>query len=231
MTFPGTWGDPDGTDRDKADRDKADRIPTQAELDAEDLAEIARTSQDAELAARYPRREADPGPAPRALTHYAVFCWYVSAAAALTCIVYGFVRLGAEMQWLRDRLEPQMVDAKQIDPGAQAESMAHFWPPALLIGWLIAMALTYPLLVSIAKHHSRNVRSIYAALAVVVVLFVPLISDLLFNYPQAHGVIRVLAWVSVGALILSVLMTFSGGAGQWLPASMRIKPTRVWRSE
>ncbi len=222
MTFPGTWGRPDGDD---------DRIPTQAELDAEDLAELARTSRDAELTARYPRRAADPGPPPRALTRDAMACWYLAAVAALVCIGYGLVRLGAETQWLRARLEPQLVDAAPGDPAAQAESMARFWPPALLIGWLIAMAITYPLLTAIARHNSRNVRSIYAAVCVVVVLFVPLISDLLFNYPQAHAVIRVLAWVSVAGLLLSVLMTFRGEVGRWLPTTTRIKPTRMWRGE
>ncbi|MEZ5212395.1 hypothetical protein MYK68_01620 [Gordonia sp. PP30] len=218
MTFPGPHGDDDD-----------ERIPTQAELDAEDLAELARTSRDADLAARYPRRPADPGPPPAALVRDAVWAWYLSAVAALVCVIFGFATLGATRARLQARLEPQMEGVKQIDAHAQASSMAHFWPLALLIGWLIAMALSYPLLVNIAKHHSRNLRSIYAALSVVIILFVPLISDLLFKYPEVSPVIRVLAWVSVGALLLSVLMTFRRAAGAWLPSSTRIKPGRVRR--
>lgn len=219
MTTPGQWGDPDDEDR----------LPTQAELDAEDLAELARTSRDADLDARYPRRPLDPGPPPAALTRDALGAWYLAAAATLVCLVYGFATLGSIQDRLAARLEPQMAGVQKIDAHAQASSMASFWPPALLVGWLIAMALTYLLLISIAKHHSRNLRSIYAALTLVAVMFVPLTSDLLFSYPEVPAMIRVSAWVTVGALLLSVLMTFRGSVSRWLPASMRIKPSRVWR--
>lgn len=219
MTFPGAWGDPDDEDR----------LPTQAELDAEDLAELERTSRDADLTARYPRRPVDPGPPPTALTRDAVYAWYLSAAATLVCIVYGFATLGASIDRLADRLEPQMAEVQSIDATASASSMASFWPPTLLVGWLIAMAITYPLLVSIGRHHSRNLRSIFAAVSVLIVLFVPLVSDLLFDYPEVPSAFRVLSWVAVGALVLSVVMTFRGAVGRWLPSSTRVRPSRVWR--
>ncbi|AVL99373.1 hypothetical protein C6V83_02795 [Gordonia iterans] len=220
MTYPGTWGDPDDSEH----------IPTQAELDAEDLAELERSSRDADLAARYPRRPEDPGPPPTALTRDALICWYVAALAALACIVYGFATLGAAVDRLADRLEPQMAEVHQIDGTRTAESMAAFWPPALIAGWLVAIAITYPLLVAIGRHHSRNVRSIYAAVCILTVMFVPLISDLLFDYPEVPSVFRVAAWVSVAGLLLSVLMTFRGSVGGWLPASTRLKPSKVFRN-
>lgn len=219
MTLPGGWSDPDDSDR----------IPTQAELDAEDLAEIARSSQDRALTERYPQRQAEPGPAPTAITRDALYVWYLSAASALACIVYGFVTLGGITSRLADRLESQMGEVARIDPEATADSIAGFWPPALLIGWVIAMAITYPLLTGIAKHHSRNLRSVYAAACVVVALFVPLIADLLFAYPEVPTAFQVLAWVSAGALLLSVLVTFRGAVGRWLPETTRIRPSRVWR--
>ncbi|MFZ2510831.1 MAG: hypothetical protein WAW85_07055 [Gordonia sp. (in: high G+C Gram-positive bacteria)] len=219
MTLPGAWHDPDDSES----------IPTQAELDAEDLAELARTSADRALTDRYPRREQDPGPAPVALTRDALYVWYVSAGTALVCIGYGLVTLGGATRRLADRLATQMSDAQQIDPHATADSMAAFWPPALLIGWLLAMAVTYPLLTAIAKHHSRNLRSMYAAVCVVVALFVPLIGDLIFAYPEVPSAFRVLAWTSAGTLLLSSLITFRGAVGRWLPESTRIRPSRVWR--
>lgn len=219
MTLPGAWHDPDDSEH----------IPTQAELDAEDLAEIARTSADRALTERYPRRQQDPGPAPVALTRDALWIWYASAGAALVCIVYGLVTVGASRRRLADRLETQMSDVQQIDPQATADSIAGFWPPALLIGWLVAMAVTYPLLTAIAKHHSRNLRSMYAAVCVVVALFVPLIADLLFAYPQVPTVFRVLAWVSAALLLLSAVTTFRGAVGRWLPETTRVRPSRVWR--
>lgn len=219
MTLPGAWRDPDDPDR----------FPTQAELDAEDLAELARTSQDRALTERYPRRPDDPGPAPVALTRDALWMWYLSAGSALVCLIYGLATLGSEIDRLTTRLEPQMADVQTIDAQATAASIAGFWPPALLIGWLLAMAVTYPLLTGIARHHSRNLRSVYAAVCVVVALFVPLIADLLFAYDEVPTLIRVLAWISFGALLVSVVMTFRGSIGRWLPESMRVKPSRVWR--
>lgn len=219
MTYPSSWGQPDD----------GEPIPTQAELDAQDMAELAADRDRSDLTSHYPRPKADPGPPPWTLTTGAVYAWYLAAASALVCIVYGFATLGSEMDRLEARLKPQMADVTTIDADATASSMASFWPPALLVGWVIALGITYPLLMGIAKHHSRNLRSIYAAVSVLVILFVPLVADLLFAYPEVSIAYRVLSWVSVGALIASVVLTFSGGAGRWLPASNRIKPSRVWR--
>lgn len=221
MTFPGPRGD----------ADEPDRLPTQAELDAQDLAEMAANPRETDLTARYPRRPADPGPPPRALTRDAVVTWWIALVAAVVCLGYGFANRSRISDWLEVRLEPEMAGAQRIDDSVSAESMAAFWPPALLIGWVIAMAVTYPLLRGIARHHSRNLRSIYAAVAILIALFLPLISDLLFGYPEVPQLIRVLVWVSVGALLLSMLMTFRGVVGRWLPESMRLRPSRVWREK
>ncbi|NED63802.1 hypothetical protein G3I15_22980, partial [Streptomyces sp. SID10244] len=68
--------------------------PSQAELDAEDLAEIARSSKDRDQANLYPPRTGDPGPAPVALTLHARVAFWGAAAAGLLSVVYGFVNLG-----------------------------------------------------------------------------------------------------------------------------------------
>ncbi|MFC0313388.1 hypothetical protein ACFQNE_13225 [Gordonia phosphorivorans] len=220
MTAPGSWGDEHGD---------GEPLPTQAELDAQDMAELAANRGTADLTSLYPRRQSDPGPAPWALARGARYAWYLAAVSAAVCIGYGFATLGSTVERLRARLEPQMAEVTTIDAGASASSMASFWPPALLVGWVIAMGVTYPLLVAIGNHHSRNLRSIYAAVSVLVIMFVPLVTDLLFAYPAVPTAFRVCGWVSAAALVLSVLMTFSGAVGRWLPASTRIKPSRVWR--
>ncbi|MFT3716275.1 MAG: hypothetical protein QM774_10100 [Gordonia sp. (in: high G+C Gram-positive bacteria)] len=219
MTNPAPGNDPDDPDR----------IPTQAELDAEDLAEIARTSKDREITERYPQRPVDPGPPPRALTRDALGAWIVAVVTAAICIVYSFATLGSIFERLTERLEPDMGDVKQINPGATASSMAHFWPIMLLTGWIVTLALSYPLLVGIAKHHSRNLRSIYSALVLVIMLFTPVVADLLFNYPGVPSAMRILAWTSFAALGVSVLMVFRSSVGAWLPPSMRVQPLRVFR--
>lgn len=219
MTNPGTGGGPDDSDR----------IPTQAELDAEDLAELARTSKDRELTERYPSRAVDPGPPPPALTRSAPAAWWIGAATAAVCIVYAFATLGSIIDRLTERLGADMEQARQIDPNADPASMATFWPWALLIGWILALAISYVLLRGIATHHSRNLRSIYVAVVVLSMLFTPVVSDLLFNYDDVASVFRWLPWVSVAALAVSVVMVFRSTVGAWLPPSMRVKPSRVFR--
>ncbi|MFM9376947.1 hypothetical protein [Gordonia sp. VNK21] len=220
MTDPGHRGDPDDPDR----------IPTQAELDAEDLAELERTSRDADIVDRYPRRRDDPGPAPRVLAHSVRVVWWIAAAAAAAYVVAGFVQRGTITDLLAGRLEPGLAEVNDADAGDaadRAQSMAQFWPPALLIGMVVLMALSYPLLVGIAGQHSRNLRSMYAAVVVVAALFTPVIGDLLFSYDEINVVVRALPWVQFAALLLTLLMVFRRAVNQWLPTSNRVKPGRM----
>lgn len=208
---------------DDADRP---RIPTQAELDAEDMAEIARRSKDSDHNNRYPARPVDPGAPPTALVRDARIAWYIAAAACLAWMIYGLVNLSWLENLMTTRLLPGLESVPDVEPGAEAASMADFWTPALLIGIPMFTALGYPLLVGIAKAHSRNVRSIYLALIVVTVLFTVVGADLLFGYQQVSVVVRILAWVQCGALVLSALLTLRKPVNQWLPQSMTVKPFR-----
>ena len=216
MTFPD--GDPD-------------RIPTQAELDAQDMAEIARRSKDAEQRDRYPGRPTDPGPPPTALARDARVAWLLSAAAGLIWVVYGFTNLSATTSRLAGRLQPGLEDVPDVDPAAKAESLAHFWPLAFLIGIPVVVALSWLMLVGIERAHSRNLRSVYLSTVVVVLLFVPVCADLLFNYPDSPRWVWAMAWVQFALLIVSALMTLRRSVGQWLPQSMRVRPMRVARGE
>ncbi|GAA4668477.1 hypothetical protein [Gordonia humi] len=211
--------------------DDPDRIPTQAELDAEDMAEIARRSADAEHRDRYPARPVDPGPPPTVLTRGARIAWLASAVAGLIWVVYGFVNLSATTTRLADRLEPGLEELSDVDSAAKAQSLAEFWPLAFLIGIPVVVALSWPMLVGVARTHSRNLRNVYLSTVVVICLFVPVCADLLFNYPDAPRWVWAMAWVQFGLLIVSAILTLSRAVGQWLPPSMRVKPFRVMRGQ
>ncbi|EGD55095.1 hypothetical protein [Gordonia neofelifaecis] len=215
MSTPGPFDDPDG-----------DRIPTQAELDAEDLAEIARKSKDSDLTSRYPSRPVDPGPPPVALTRDARVVWGIGALACAAWMVYGFANLSWLEGLMAQRLQPGLQTLPGVDPEAKALSMASFWTPALLIGIPVFTALGYPLLFGIVASHSRNLRSIYLSVITVTVLFTIVGADLLFHYDEVSPVLRVLAWVQCGALILSGLITLRRPVNEWLPKSMAMKPFR-----
>ncbi len=206
-----------------------DRIPTQAELDAEDMAEIARKSKDSEHRDRYPARPVDPGVPPLALTRDARVAWLIAGAACLVWVIYGFAHVSDITDLLADRLRPGLEKVPDVDPAEKAKSMAAFWPPAFLIGIPVLMALTWPMLVAIATKHSRNLRNVYMSTLVVLLLFVPVCADLLFNYPGSPRWVWAMAWVQFGSLILSILMTLRSSVGQWLPPSMRVRPMRVAR--
>ncbi|MFT4088735.1 MAG: hypothetical protein QM658_16595 [Gordonia sp. (in: high G+C Gram-positive bacteria)] len=218
MTHPGTGA-----------HDEPPRLPTQAELDAEDLAEIARNVERTDIIGRYPRPEDDPGPAPAMLTRGAFGFWAIGAVLWAACFAYGMGTLGSIVDKLRARLQPQMEGIDDVDAAAQSHSMGGFFPPALLIGLMVAILVSGLLLRGVAKHHSRNLRSIYAAVVVIIMLFVPACSDLLFNYPDTSAIWRILMWATFGALGLSVVASFAPSVSRWLPASMRVKPMRVVR--
>ncbi|GEE01491.1 hypothetical protein nbrc107696_19370 [Gordonia spumicola] len=204
-----------------------DRIPTQAELDAEDMAEIARKSKDADQRDRYPSRPVDPGEPPRALIRDARIAWLIAGVACLVWVVYGFANLDHITSMLAERLRPGMERVPDVDPDEKARSLASFWPTAFLIGIPVLMALTWPMLVGIASKHSRNLRNVYMSTVVVLLLFVPVCADLLFNYDGSPRWVWATAWVQFAFLIGSILMTMRRSVGQWLPASMRVRPMRV----
>lgn len=200
------------------------RIPTQAELDAEDMAEIARRSKVGDRQNRYPWRPEDPGEPPVALVRDARVLWWIAAVACLAWAAYGLINLGWLEEMMTERLLPGLYDVPDVDPASKASSMADFWTPALLIGIPLFTALGYPLLVGVAKSNSRNLRSIYLALITVAVLFTLVGADLLFGYDEVSVTIRILAWVQCGALVLSGLVTMRRSINQWLPVSMTVKP-------
>ncbi|NMO05249.1 hypothetical protein HH308_28925 [Gordonia sp. TBRC 11910] len=212
------------------DPDQPDRIPTQAELDAEDMAEIARTSKDRDLSSLYPRRPDEPGPAPVALAVHARIAWYGAAAMGLITVVYGFINLGLISDLLRQRLvEGIAQDPKNASPADQVNSLSSFFPPFMLVMIVVFLALEYPMLVGAANHHSRHVRNFFVATIVVNVLCVPIGIDLLLRYPEVSSVMVVVAWVQAGLLVISALCTLRRPVNRWLPESTRMKPSKMFR--
>jgi hypothetical protein len=203
--------------------DTPERVPSMAELDAMDMAEIAagRTSADKHL------RDEDPGPPPASL-RYAVTTWYAAAICGVICVVYGFASLGTIGDALQARLKEGAVrDPGNAAPAADIDSLSSSVPPILLVGIVVALAVQYPLLAAIARHHSRNCRNFYVTVVVVTLLAIPVGVDLLFDYPGVPGAMTVIAWVQFGLLILSALFTFRRDVNMWLPPPMRLRPSRA----
>ncbi len=211
------------------DRDP-DRVPTQAELDAEDLAELARTSQDSDRARLYPARAVDPGPPPLALIRDARIAWYGAAVAALISVIYGFLNLGMITDLLRQRLAEGVVnDPKNASPANQVDSLASFFPPFMLIMILVFLAIEYLLLNAIANHHSREIRAFFLATIVVNLLCIPVGIDLLFRYPDVWASLPIIGWVQFACLVVAAVCTLRRSVGKWLPASTRMRPMRMFR--
>jgi hypothetical protein len=211
--------------------DDADRIPTQAELDAEDLAAIARRSKDRDEANLYPERFDDPGPPPAALVLHARVAWWGAALAGLVSAVYGFVSMSTITDLLRARLVEGVVDdPRNASPADRVDSLAGFFPPFMLIMIVVFLAVEYALLVAAANHHSRNCRNFFLSAVVVNLLCIPIGIDLLFDYPEVPSAIAVLGWVQFGLLVVAALMTLRRSVNQWLPVSTRMRPTRMLRA-
>ncbi|GAA2057612.1 hypothetical protein GCM10009722_15750 [Williamsia deligens] len=195
-----------------------------AELDAMDMAEIAarRTSADKHL-----RDADDPGPPPASLRH-ALTIWYLQAAFALVSVVYGFSSLGTIQDALRASLTDGVVrDPDNAAPAGKIDSLSSTVPPILLVGILVALAIQYPLLVAIARRHSRSCRNFYVTVVVITALAIPVGIDLLFGYPEIPTVMSVVAWVQLGLVVLSALFTFRREVNLWLPEPMRLRPGRT----
>ena len=219
--------DPDGEW--EAERD-ADRIPTQAELDAQDLAELARTSKDSDHARLYPPRIDDPGPPPSALIRDARIAWFGAAAAGAVSVIYGFLNLGMITDLLARRLaEGVAQDPKDAAKPEQVDSLAHFFPPFMLIMIVVFLAIEYPLLTAVARHHSRDVRSFLLAAIIVNLLCIPVGIDLLFRYPEVWPALPIIGWVQFGFLVVTAGCLLRRPVNQWLPPSTRIRPSRVLR--
>ncbi|MFW0793581.1 hypothetical protein AAFP30_07200 [Gordonia sp. CPCC 205515] len=210
--------------------DDPDRVPTQAELDAEDLAAIERRSKDKDAANLYPPRESDPGPPPAALARHARIAWWCSAFAGLISVVYGFSHLGTITDQLRQRLQEGVTtDPRNASGPEQVNSLAGFFPPFMLVMIVVFLVIEYLLLVAAATHHSRNCRNFFLAAVVVNLLCIPIGIDLLFRNPEVSSLMPVVGWIQFGLLVLAALFTLQRAVNQWLPPSDRMRPTRMLR--
>ncbi|MBT0567202.1 hypothetical protein [Williamsia sp. CHRR-6] len=200
--------------------DDPDRVPSMAELDAMDLAAIAagRTSADRDS------RPEEIGPPPTAL-HHAYLLWLVSAGAGLVVMILGLLDLGSISDALRIRMESSAPGDPQgtITP-EQARSLSETFPPVMLVGIGVVIALQYPLLTAIGRRHSRNVRSFFLALVVITLIAIPVGLDLLFSYDSTSVLAPVLGWTQFGALVLCALFTLRRSVNQWLPEPMKFRP-------
>lgn len=201
-------------------------MPTLAELDALDMAEIAagRKSKDKDHA-----NFDEPVPPPASL-HHALLCWFGAAAAALVSVVYGFANLGTIGDLLNERLQVGVAeDPNNAAPADQIDSLSNLFPPALLITTLVLLAIQYPLLVATSRRRSRGTRNVYVTMIVVTLLCIPMGIDLLFDYPSIPVAIRVVGWVQFALLLLSALFTLRRSVNRWLPPSERMKPSHLIR--
>lgn len=220
-----------GGDQLRPDGGEPERIPSQAELDAEDLAELARRSRDTDSVMRYPERPPEAGPPPPSLIGAARVFWWIGAGAGLVCLAYGILNYGEVVRLLEARLLPGLeemtVKQEGADPVGQSRSLARLWVPLSLFGVPVLVAIGYPLLVGIAKYHSRNVRSLFLTVIVVDVLFILVAADLLFRNGEGQDWVWWMAWVQIAALVLSALNTLRRQVNEWLPAStMRMRSFR-----
>ncbi|MDL9937571.1 hypothetical protein QSJ18_12515 [Gordonia sp. ABSL1-1] len=211
--------------------DDPDRIPTQAELDAEDLAEMARTSRDRDLSALYPGRLDDPGAPPRPLVVHARVAWWGAAICGAILVVYGFLNLSMITDLLRQRLLDGLADdPRNSAPEDRVDSLAGFFPPFMLVMIVVLLAIQYPLLVAIANHHSRSCRSFFVATIIVNLLCVPIGVDLLFRYDEVWSAMVVISWIEFALLLLAGLLTMRRVVDRWLPPSTRMQPSKMFRA-
>lgn len=218
----GTSGDPAGRD--------PDRVPSQAELDAEDLAALERSSRDRDQAALYPARPGDPGRPPDALAVHARIVWWGAAVIGFVLTIYGFFNLGTITDDLRGRLlEGVVADPANSAPESEVDTLAGFFPPFMLVMIIVVLAIEYACLVTAATQHSRHLRNFFLAAVVVHLLCIPVGVDLLFRYPDVSSTMVVLSYAQFALLVVAALCTLRRPVNQWLPESTRMKPTRMMR--
>ena len=208
-----------------------DRRPSQAELDAQDLAELQRTSADRDRANLYPKPPPPPGPAPAALALHARVAFWGAAAAGLVCVVYGAINLGAIRDLLRDRMLADAVATPKGQPNAgQIDTFASVLPVAGLIITVLFLLGAYLFLRAAATHHSRNCRNFFLTIVVLNLMCIPVGLDLFFRYPSLWSGTVVLGWIQFALLLVSAVMTLRRVVDRWLPESTRMRPTRMLRA-
>ncbi|MGW0037448.1 hypothetical protein [Gordonia sp. NPDC003376] len=216
---------------DPADRSDPERIPTQAELDAEDLAQLRRRSRDADEANLYPGRPTDPGPAPVALVVHARIAWWGSTIAGLMVWVYGIVDRSTIGDLLRSRMLTDAVSAPNGQPtGDQIDTYADVLPIIALVIMVLLPIGEYLFLVAAATRHSRNCRNVFLTIVVVHLLCIPVGIDLFFGYPGLWSGAVVLGWLQFALLIVAGVMTLRRVVDRWLPESTRMRPSRMLRA-
>lgn len=208
-----------------------ERRPTQAELDAEDLAALARSSRDRDHATLYPPRPTDPGPPPAALALHAPIAWGGAAIIGLILAIYGFFNLATITDALRRRLlDGIATDPANSAPEDQVDTLAGFFPPFMLVMIVVILAIECALLLAASNHHSRNCRNFFLAAVVVHLLCIPIGVDLLFRYPEVSSTMVVLSWTQFALLVLAALFTLRRSVNRWLPESTRMRPSRMLRA-
>ncbi|NDK89586.1 hypothetical protein GYA93_08350 [Gordonia desulfuricans] len=216
---------------DPTDRSDPEHIPTQAELDAEDFAQLQRRSRDKDEANLYPGRPADPGPAPTALAVHARVAWWGSAIAGLVVWVYGIVDRSAIGDMLRSRMLTDAVAAPKGQPtDGQIDTYAAVLPVVALVVMVVLPIGEYLFLVAAASRHSRNCRNFFLTIVVVHLLCIPVGIDLFFDYPGLWSGAAVLGWLQFALLIVAGVMTLRRVVDRWLPESTRMRPSRMLRA-
>ena len=211
--------------------DDPDRLPTQAELDAQDLAQMARTSRDKDQANLYPAPPSDPGPPPRVLTVGARVSFWGAATAGVVCLIYGIVWFNSISDALHHRMSSDAAAAPKGQPNAQQiDSSSVILPAVGLVILALFVVAQYVTLVAIASHHSRSARSFFLALVVLNLMCIPVGLDLFYDYPTLWSGAVICGWLQFGLLVLTAILTLRRPVGRWLPESTRIRPTRMLRS-
>ncbi|MGC4933492.1 hypothetical protein ACLQ3C_07400 [Gordonia sp. DT30] len=211
--------------------EEPDRTPSQAELDAEDLAELQRTSADRDRANLYPKPAGAAGPPPPVLALHARVTFWAAAAAGLACVVYGAINLGTIGDLLRDRMLADTVTTPKGQPStSQIDTFASVLPVAGLVITVLFLIGEYLFLIAAANHHSRNCRNFFLALVVLNLMCIPVGLDLFFRYPSLWSGTVVLGWIQFGLLLVAAVMTLRRAVDRWLPESTRMRPSKMMRA-
>jgi len=219
--------------------DDPDRIPTQAELDAMDLAEMTRSSGESDI--RYPLPDDEPGAAPAALARDAWVCWWISAAAGIASAVYLLLNIGSLSDALQGRLRADMEQAiaeaaSRVDkvsnppkmPPDEFHGLAHFLPPVMLVALVFLLVVQFLLLRAVSVHHSRNSRNFFLATVLITLVCIPTGMDLL-DFANAAPTMVIIGWIQFGALLLSGLCTLRPVVNRWLPTGRSLLPSKMVR--
>ncbi|GAA3045291.1 hypothetical protein GCM10010528_25720 [Gordonia defluvii] len=221
--------------------DDRDPIPSQAELDEMDMAELTRTSAESHVA--YPTRDEPAGPPPAALVRDAWVCWWIAAAAGLASAVFLLINLGSISGSLQERLRTDMERAiaeaaakatKAANPPSMPadgfHGLAHLLPPVMLMAIVALLVVQFLLLRGVSVHHSRNSRSIFLAAVLINLVCIPTGMDLLRFADNAPSMV-IVGWIQFGALMLAALCTLRPAVGRWLPAPRALRAGKLLRSD